>query len=211
MKIAMRWGKDPVLEGDHLRLYNSLEDVNYRRLRDAEVLGTACRNAGTSVLLEIGTSLGHSTALMARNAPEGLVHTVNIPPEGISEGGRNVTHALSRNEIGSYYREEGLKNIRQILANTATWVPDCGTINVVFIDGCHDADFVFNDTKKVLPFCKPGSLILWHDFHPLLARTYPWIAEVCSGIERLYASRLLRGRVLHLQDSWTGLYEVPEI
>ena len=69
--------------------------------------------------------------------------------------------------------------------------------------------FIVGDTRKVLSQCRSGSLILWHDFAPELAKIYSWIAEVCRGVERLYRKGLLKGRILHLQDSWVGLYKVP--
>jgi predicted O-methyltransferase YrrM len=210
LKQAMGWLNDPVLEGEHLHAFQYLEDLNDRRLLDAGVLGAACCNGDPKILLEIGTSHGKTTALMARNAPGGVVHTVNIPPEEIAEGGKNVTFAPSREDIGTYYREQGLTNIRQIFANTARWEPDFGPIDVAFVDGCHDADFVYNDTRKVLKQCRPGSIVMWHDFNPGLARVYPWIAEVCQGVERLYTDGLIRGRILLLQDSWVGLYRVPQ-
>lgn len=209
LKQAFAWDADPVLEGAHLHAYAYPEDLNQRRLRDAEALGAACRNARARVLVEIGTGEGFATALMARNAPDGVVHTVNIPPEEIAAGGRLVTGAPERAAIGSHYRACGLANIVQVLANTLTWEPDVGTIDVAFIDGCHDADFVFNDTRKLLARCRSGSLVLWHDFAPGLRRTYDWIDEVCRGVDRLYAARLLDAPVYHLRDSWVGLYRVP--
>jgi len=211
LKKAMGWRNDPVLDGDHLHEFQYLEDLNDRRLRDAEVLGCACCNGAPKILLEIGTAYGKTTALMAQNAPDGTIYTVNIPPEEIAEGGKNVTFALLRETIGQYYRAKGLENVRQIFANTADWEPDFGPVDVAFIDGCHDADFVYHDTRKILKKCRPGSLIIWHDFNPELMNCYEWIKEVCLGVERLYVKGLLRGRILHLQDSWTGLYVVPEV
>jgi len=208
LKKAMGWASDPILEGDHLHAFQYLEDLNDRRLHDAEVIGAACCNGGPACLLEIGTATGRTTALMAQNAPTGKVYTVNIPPEEIAEGGRNVTFAPSREEIGSYYRSKGLPNIHQILANTARWEPDFGPIDVAYVDGCHDSDFVYNDTRKILKHCRPGSIVMWHDFNPELANVYEWINEVCDGVNRLYADGLVRGRILHLQDSWVGLYKV---
>lgn len=205
---AMGWTHQPLLEGDHLYAFEYLEDLNDRRVRDAEVIGAACRNGEPRILLEIGTGIGRTTALMARNAPSATVYTVNIPPDEIGDGGALVTSAPSREEIGRCYREQGLSNVTQILANTLSWEPDFGPVDVAFIDGCHDADFVYGDTKKTLGICRPGSVVLWHDFSPPLADTYHWIKEVCRGIERLYAEGLLKGRILHLQDSWVGLYRV---
>jgi SAM-dependent methyltransferase len=209
LKKAMGWKFDPILEGDHLYTFQYLEDLNDRRLRDAEVIGAACCNDDPKCLLEIGTATGRTTALMAQNAAAGTVYTVNIPPEEIGDGGKNVTFAPSREEIGSYYRNKGLTNVRQILANTAYWKPDFGPIDVAYVDGCHDADFVYSDTLKILKHCRPGSVVMWHDFNPGLANVYQWINEVCLGVDRLYSDGLLRGRVLLLQDSWVGLYRVP--
>lgn len=210
LKKALGWSKDPVLVGEHLHAFQYLEDLNDRRLRDAEVLGAACCNGTPKILLEIGTSHGKTTALMAQNATQGIIYTVNIPPEEISEGGVHVTFAPSRDEIGKYYRDKGFSNVEQIFANTSRWEPDFGSIDVAFIDGCHDAEFVFNDTRKILKKCRPGSLILWHDFAPELANVYSWIGGVCQGVERLYSEGLISGKILHLQDSWVGLYKIPE-
>lgn len=208
LKQAMGWTRDPDLRGDHLRAFEYIEDLNDRRLRDAEVVGGACCNGEPRTLLEIGTGLGRTTALMARNAPGATVHTVNILPGEIAEGGSNVTFAPSREEIGRCYREEGLTNVRQIFANTRRWAPDIGPVDVAFIDGCHDADAVYEDTRKILGACRPGSIVLWHDFAPELAPVYHWIMEVCRGVDRLIADGRIRGRILHLQDSWVGIHRV---
>jgi hypothetical protein len=209
LKLALGWTRDPILEGEHLYGYFGPNDLNDRRLRDAEVIGGACANEARKFALEIGTAHGLTTVLMAENAPHASVHTVNIPPDEIAAGGVYTTFAPGRDEIGRAWRERQLGNVVQILANTASWEPDFGPIDVALIDGCHDADFVYGDTRKVLAHSRPGSLILWHDFHPGLRRAHPWIASVCSGIERLYREGLLRGPILHLQDSWVGLYRVP--
>ena len=209
LKVALGWTRDPVLEGAQLRSRPRLEDLNDRRLHDAQVIAGACANAARRIALEIGTGHGFTTALMAENAPHATVHTVNIPPEEIGAGGVHTTFAPTRDEIGREWRERKLSNVVQILANTATWEPDFGPIDVAFIDGSHDAEFVFGDTRKVLARCREGSLILLHDFHPGLRKAYPWIGAVCRGVERLYREGLLHGRILHLQDSWVGLYRVP--
>lgn len=210
LKQAMGWKNAPVLGDENIYNFQYLEDLNGRRIRDAEVIGSACCNGNPKILAEIGTSHGRTTALMASNAIEGKVYTVNIHPSEISKGGKNTTFAPSLDEIGIYYKKKGCDNVEQILANTLNWEPDFGPIDVAFIDGCHDADFVYNDTKKILRYCRPGSIIMWHDFAIELARVYSWINDVCQGIERLYAEGLIKGRILHLQDSWIGIYKIPE-
>jgi predicted O-methyltransferase YrrM len=204
------WKDEPRLERPDMHEFESVTDVNERRVRDAEVLGAVMRNARPKVALEIGTSNGMATVQMAENAPEARIHTVNILPEEIAAGtgGELTTIAIERDKIGAAFRGRGL-NIEQIYANTATWEPNIGTIDVAFIDGCHDTEFVFNDTRKVLAHARSGSFILWHDFNPSLRRTYPWIQSVCLGVEKLYWRGLISGNVFHVRDSWIGVYRVP--
>lgn len=209
LQLAMGWERLPILDAPHLDEYEHVEDLNHRRRRDAEAILSACCNGRPKHILEIGTAHGRTTMLMSRNAPSATIHTVNIPPEQIAAGGHAITFAPGREEIGHVHRAAGCTNVRQVLANTADWSPDFGPIDVALIDGCHDSAFVYQDTKKVLARCRPGSVILWHDFAPALAHNFDWINSVCLGVERLYAEGLLVGRILHMQDSWVGLYRVP--
>ena len=181
LRKVFGWKLEPVLDDPSIYEFESLVDVNLRRVRDAECIGTVVRNAAPSVCLDIGTAKGHSAALIAVNAPRARVFTVNIPPEDVhsGRGGVLTTAAFGREEIGSYYRERGLANVEQILANTAKWEPDIGTIDVALVDGCHDTDFVYNDSRKVLRHMRPGSFLLWHDFNLDLAAKKGWIGEVC--------------------------------
>lgn len=205
------WKEEPVLDRPDMHDFDYVEDVNERRIRDAESLATVMRNANPEVALEIGTANGMATLLMSVNAPHSSIFTVNIPPEELAagEGGTLTTVAMPREVIGSAFRERGRSNITQIFANSATWTPDIGAIDVAFIDGCHDTDFVFNDTKKILPHMRPGGFIIWHDFNPELAGKYGWINSVCLGVEKLYRKGVIGERIFHLRDSWTGICRLP--
>lgn len=209
LKTALGWANDPVLDHDYLREYAGPADINDRRIRDAQVIAGACCNVEAKIVLEIGTAGGHTTAVMAENAPNATVYTVNIPPEDITQGGKLTTYAPDRDEIGKYYRDRGCSNVNQILANTAVWEPAFGPIDVAFVDGSHDAEFVFNDTVKILRRCRPGSLLIWHDFCPSLMMVSSSKGNVCAGIERLFRKRIIRGPIYHLRDSWVGIMQVP--
>lgn len=212
LKKVFGWKDDPILDRPDIYDFDYIEDVNERRIRDAESLATVMRNAKPRVALEIGTSSGRATVLMSVNAPESAIYTVNIPPEEIlsGEGGKLTTVALEKEKIGIAYKERNLTNITQIYANTAKWEPNIGNIDVAFIDGCHDADFVYNDTRKVLKHMKPGGFILWHDFNLELVKKYHWINSVCLGVEKLCRDGLIKGRILHIRDSWLGIYRVEK-
>lgn len=212
LKKVFGWSKDPILERPDIHSFDYVEDVNERRIRDAESLGTVMRNANPAVALEIGTANGMATVLMSANAPDSKIYTVNIPPEEIlaGTGGTLTTVAMDREKIGMAFRERNLNNITQIYANTATWTPDIGNIDVAYIDGCHDTEFIYNDTRKILDQMKPGGFILWHDFNLDLVKKYGWINSVCLGVEKLYRDGLLKGRIFHVRDSWVGIYRVTE-
>lgn len=211
LKKIFKWHLDPILDRPDMNDFDHIEDVNERRIRDAESLAIVMRNVCPEVALEIGTANGMATVLMSVNAPEAKIYTVNIPPEEIiaGKGGRLTTVAIEKEKIGTAFKERDLKNIFQIYANTASWEPDLCRIDVAFIDGCHDAKFVFNDTVKVLKYMRPGGFILWHDFNPALSKKYHWIRSVCSGVERLCRKGLIKGRIFHIRDSWVGIYQVP--
>ena len=204
----MLWDKELKLEHDGIYGCDNPCDINERRLRDAEVLAGACANVNEGEICEIGTSFGNTTALMADNAPKAQIYTVNLPPEECSAAGDLVTHIISREEIGSYYKHRNYKNIHQIYANTLTWEPQFEDLRVAFIDGCHDRDFVYNDTIKILRFAKPGTIILWHDFNPELVDKYDWINEVCQGVGRLIKHGHIKDEIYHLKNSFVGLYKV---
>jgi hypothetical protein len=211
LKKLFNWINDPILNDSSFYEFSNQLDINNRRLLDAQVIGAVVKNINPSVCLDIGTAEGHSAALMAVNAPQSKVYTINIPPEEVlsGEGGIFTTIAMEREKIGSYYREQGLKNIIQIIANTSKWEPNIGAIDIVFVDGSHDAEFVFNDTKKVLPYLKSGSFVLWHDFNFNLWNKYAWIHDVCKGVEMLFDNGVIAGNIFHVRDSWVGIYRVP--
>lgn len=210
LKKIFGWKKDPIMERPDIYDYEYLEDVNERRIRDAECFATIMRNVNPKVALEIGTANGMGTLLMSVNAPESKIYTVNILPEEIhsGEGGNFTTVALDQEKIGVAFKERKVSSIKQIYANTATWEPDIGTIDVAFIDGCHDTEFVYNDTIKIIKHMKTGSFVLWHDFNLDLVKKYKWIQSVCLGVEKLFEDGLLKGRIFHVKDSWIGIYKV---
>jgi predicted O-methyltransferase YrrM len=210
LKKVFQWSLDPILYDPVIYEFGHVEDVNERRIRDAESLGTAVRNLQPRVCIDVGTAAGHSAALIAVNAPQARVITINAPPEEIRAGnaGELTTLALEREQIGAYYRERGLTNIEQLFVNTAEWQPGVASIDFAFVDGCHDTDFVLNDTRKILSRMKSGAVIAWHDFNPQLVRRHNWIRSVCLAIDQLLEAGDLRGYVFHVRDSWTGIYRV---
>lgn len=197
-----------VLIEDDLDEVRFVEDLNQRRRKDAEVLSLFAANVQPGKMLDIGTHLGRSAARMAANSPNSLVYTVNIPPDDYTETGTLTTEVLPIEEIGSFYQEKKLTNIKQIFANTKTWkVPkEIYDLSLVYVDGCHDKEFVYSDTKLVLDRVKDGGFILWHDCTPIYRKNFYWIDEAMKGIEMLLRDGIITGHLINVRNSWIGIW-----
>ncbi len=187
-------------------------DAHGRKRRDAEVLCTLAANSRTDVL-ELGTSQGHGAFKLASNLAPGLrCHTVNILPEQYdSSGGKMITHLISKEDIGSFYRERGIQNVVKYYANTARWeLPQqIHGVGMVFVDAAHDEENVYLDSKLVWDRIAPGGFLVWHDFSPF-CRHFDWIAASMRGAKRFVRDLGLESpEIVNLRNSWCGVLRKP--
>ena len=187
-------------------------DANGRRRRDAEVLCTLAANV-TGNCLDLGTSHGRSAFKIASNLESrGQVYTVNLlPDQRDTASGQDITHLLTRDEIGQFYRSRGATNVTQIFADTAKWtLPETlDQLALVFVDAAHDANRVCQDSHLVFDRVKAGGFVCWHDFSPQQREQFHWIDSSMRGVEQFFAQAGLDGEIIHLKDSWIGVYRKP--
>lgn len=194
-----------LLEDDLDVVENDCERYQRKR-RDAEVLcALAASTAGPC--LDLGTSFGRSAFKLATNNGGQPVYTVNMLPEQTEGSGAQITHVLSRDDIGAYYRAHGVRNVEQFYANTLSWeIPErVRDLAVIFVDACHDEDAVFADSVKVWPRLRPGGFLVWHDFSPFFRGRHPWIDSVMRGVARFVREYGGNAEVVHLRGSWLGV------
>jgi predicted O-methyltransferase YrrM len=204
-------GEGRLLEEDLDLIENETERYGRKR-RDAEVLCTLAANSMADAL-ELGTSHGRGAFKLASNLPPGLqCHTVNILPEQYdASGGKLITHLISKDEIGSYYRQRGIRNVVQHFANTARWnLPDSiQNLGLVFVDAAHDEENVYLDSKLVWDRIAPGGFIVWHDYSPSCCH-FDWVAASMRGVERFVREHGLESlEIVHLRHSWCGVLRKP--
>lgn len=195
-----------VLLEDDLDTVDNDCELHGRKRRDAEVLcGLAASHPGPC--LDLGTSHGRSAFKLATNIDRSIVTTVNMLPEQAIAAGVHITHVLRYDDIGSYPRERGVTNIRQLYANTLDWnwygVPY--GLHLAFVDACHDEAAVLQDSQKAWQRLGVGGFLIWHDFSPALQKVHPWIDSSMAGVRRFLQEVEPAGQVHHLLGSWCGV------
>lgn len=118
-------------------------------------------------ILEIGTASGQAVVLMARQAPEATIDTIDLGNETPSLGeqrGQPPWQDLST--VGAAYRDAGLADrVTQHFADSARfdWVPFKDSIDLMLIDGGHTYEYVRADSQAALQVVRPGGVIVWDD------------------------------------------------
>jgi predicted O-methyltransferase YrrM len=118
-------------------------------------------------ILEIGTASGQGTALMAAQAPDATIDTLDLGNDTPSLGeqrGQPPWQDLST--IGEAYREAGVADrVTQHFGDSARfdYAPLHGQIDLAFIDGGHTYEYVTEDSANVLRCMRPGGVIVWDD------------------------------------------------
>ncbi|WP_240619191.1 O-methyltransferase [Chitinophaga costaii] len=107
-------------------------------------------------LLELGTSMGLSTAYMASANPAATVITI--------EGCPNITQKAKEN-----FARLGLQNIRQVTGNFDTVLPEVldtiPSLDWVFIDGNHRAAPTMAYFEACLPKVHDDTVLIFDDIH----------------------------------------------
>lgn len=107
-------------------------------------------------LLELGTSMGMSTAYMAKAVPPATVHTIEGCPNIAARAGRNF-EALQ------------LQNIKQHVGNFDTVLPELlkelPRLDYVYIDGNHRSAPTLEYFEQCLDKAHDGSLFIFDDIH----------------------------------------------
>ena len=122
-------------------------------------------------VLEIGTHIGVSTYYFA-NALKDVDNDYNIVTVDIIDvNDINIKHwknfgatnsPLSLMEIG------GLSdNVEFIKSNSVDYMKSCTqNFDLIFLDGSHEAEVVYNEIPLALSLLNPNGIILLHDYYP---------------------------------------------
>lgn len=173
---------------------------------DYEPLMRIAASVQPRLMIELGTAHGNTVANLCRQFPDAKVITVNSLPE--HQTGETTTFSLDNSEIGRVYRLHGYaRRVIQVLQNTLTLdlsghAPK-GSADLAIVDACHDRRFVENDFLKVVPYVRPGGVVLLHDTDASMEH-HLWGSYVaCVALRR-------RGYdVRHVKGTWWGMWRKP--
>jgi predicted O-methyltransferase YrrM len=134
-------------------------------------LATLCalvRHRQAGRILEIGTFDGGTTLNFAENVSVGgLVTTLDLPPDWRATGHDGPDNVPAASMVGQRFRAApAADRIRQVFGDSTTldWRELGGPFDLIFIDGCHEYEYVLQDTANALRVIRPGGMILWHDY-----------------------------------------------
>jgi predicted O-methyltransferase YrrM len=147
--------------------------------------------------LEIGTHKGFTSAAIALAFPDARVVTIDLP-----DPLRTRWNPLPRSLVGEAHRALGVAHrIEQVFMSSAELgrLVDAGEIfDLVFIDGDHSADAVFNDlTLSADLLNRDGGVIVAHDYTSPDETARPgWTLGVQEAVDRFVALHSFRKRRL---------------
>jgi predicted O-methyltransferase YrrM len=137
-------------------------------------LGLLMRHLRPRRVFEFGTLQGRTTLNLALNLPvDSQILTLNLRVEDQEQfdGWHKQDELLvkeNRGKIGRLFREsEVAQKITQLWGDSLTIRLDQyrGAMDLVFIDGNRQYDYVKSDSKNAARMLRPGGLIVWHDYN----------------------------------------------
>ena len=153
------------------------------------------------VVLEIGTFHGHTTRLLAINAPTAVIHTLDLPEDydpraDHSPLPKDDLHLIGSRRVGAQYRSDpSVTNVVQHFGDSAEW--DFGIAEgatFYLIDGAHTYEYVRSDTERALAAARGReATLVWHDVHLWHPEIVHWLAEMVAAgypVKRLHWTHL---------------------
>jgi predicted O-methyltransferase YrrM len=140
-------------------------------ISEALILGSLIKSIAPKRVLEIGTGTGFSTKLIAENmSKEGILHTVDLPINETEDLELKIkpiyfnANYLSHQKANSLL--ENRSEVIQHFHDSHNLSEKIGESNFdfIFIDGCHDYNYVKNDSIESLKVASDNAVVLWHDY-----------------------------------------------
>jgi predicted O-methyltransferase YrrM len=165
-------------------------------------LGAIAQVRRPQKIFEIGTFDGATSLFLARVVPDARIYTLDLPQEDLADKklalGR--AHARAASRFGSTAEAD---RITQLYGDSREFdfSPYYDKIDLVIVDGSHEADCVIPDTENALRMVAPGGMVVWDDYVP---RRSSLVAAVDNAAKR---HGLL---IIRLRDTGFAVYDTTK-
>jgi len=134
-------------------------------------LAALCQIKRPKAIFEIGTFDGRTTRLLARNAPDARVFTLDLPPNDASLATLQpeADHVMEGGIGSAFAGTPEASRIEQLLGDSRgfDFSPWRRKVDLVVIDGGHEYDCVSADTSSAQLILKADGVIVWDDYDPI--------------------------------------------
>jgi predicted O-methyltransferase YrrM len=139
-------------------------------LHESVCLAVLMKRVNARRVFEFGTYRGVSTTQLALNLPPGgQVFTLDLPVENLNTkfaldttGEVDVVQDARKGDLIPGPLRAQITFLAQDSADFDP-APYEGTMDLVFVDGAHTAEYVKNDSEKGWRMLRPGGILCWHD------------------------------------------------
>jgi predicted O-methyltransferase YrrM len=137
-------------------------------LCDVQAIALLVKRQQPLNLFEFGTFTGQTSLVLMLNAStQSTLWTLDLPQVSReSVAGLHWERDIEEAVVGSTFRNHKCRDrIVQLLEDSLTFdvTPYINTMDLVYVDACHDYEHVKADTEKAVQMCKNGGIVVWHD------------------------------------------------
>jgi len=167
-------------------------------LAEAYALVLLMKRVQARRVFEFGTYKGVSTTQLALNLESGgKIFTLDLPDEDQPQYELAIDKPIERTIAaeqgkGALIPEE-LRSVITFLRQDSARLdpaPYADSMDLVFVDGAHSADYVRNDSEKGWAMLRPGGVIVWHDCLPNHPDVVRYVRNCGFGVQRIEGTSL---------------------
>jgi SAM-dependent methyltransferase len=176
--------------------YTARRSSDTRSLAEISALGSLAATIPARRIFEIGTFVGRTTHILAHNAKNAEVFTLDLP-------GSEVTH-----QVGEFYRDSPVSvRVHQLTGDSLSFdfSPWRDSIDFCWVDANHDYDFVKADTIHAFEMIRTSGWIGWHDYRH--SASWSGVTQLVRQIDRAISHT---ARPRHLFGTTIALCQVTE-
>lgn len=163
--------------GTRHRTVSQIARQDTKPKRMATILHDLVRFTGSEYCIELGTSLGLTSAYIAEAlSPNGMLHTIEGASEIASKAAQNLQKLGYTQNV-----QQHVGSFDEILPRILAEIP---RVDLVYIDGNHSYEATLRYTEMIKPYLHNNTVIVFDDIY--------WSAGMTDAWEEIKADKLVR-------------------